>query len=96
MWGKRYSLCIFQAFAMTCKCRFRWLVGKWRGLCIALGFPWNYQHRVHGSEKQSCLIAEAGTLDVLRRTLIGKNKLTASACLVPWGNSSKPTDEASL
>lgn len=51
---------------------------------------------MHGSEKQSSLIAEAGTLDGLRRTLIGKNKLTASACLAPWASFSKSTDEASL
>lgn len=48
------------------------------------------------SERQSCLISEAEILDVLRRTIIVKNKLAASKYLAPWGNSSKPTDEASL
>lgn len=48
------------------------------------------------SEKPSCLISEAEILDVLRRTIIVKNKLAASTYLAPWGNSSKPTDEASL
>lgn len=44
----------------------------------------------------SYLISEAEIGDVPRRTIIVKNKLAASTYLAPWGNSSKPTDEASL
>lgn len=42
------------------------------------------------------VLSEAETRDAPRRTITVKNKLAASTCLAPWGNSSETTDEASL
>lgn len=86
----------FPVFVICCKHHLRWLVGRGRDMGTVLYFPWSCQHRPYFSERQNCLISEVEIQDVPRRTIIVKNKLAASTYLAPSGNSSKPTDEASL